>query len=232
MNKMITRITERNNKRIRDWHLETQDEDYLSLMRERIDDNSRPLIWCEQFANIISDLPHSNQNLIINDIGCNVGHFCRVVCSMGRSIIYNGYDISGTYVELAKKNFPDHMFYVADISRTEPLTIADVSIVSATLEHIRNWKEALKNIYLSTRNVVLVRSFFGDTPAVDMLMKAEARSPYIVRRFSFSVFASHANLHGFKVEFIRDRATDSIPTHLGGGIVRTQYVAKLTRGNI
>ena len=60
-----------------DWHLNTQNKDYLDLSIKRL--NEPALIWVSQFTDIInSKMKSFNKSVFrINDIGCNVGHFYR-----------------------------------------------------------------------------------------------------------------------------------------------------------
>ena len=60
-----------------DWHLTTQNKDYLDLSIKRL--NEPALIWVLQFTDIInSKMKSFNKSILrINDIGCNVGHFYR-----------------------------------------------------------------------------------------------------------------------------------------------------------
>jgi SAM-dependent methyltransferase len=213
-----------------DWHRNFQDEDYLHLSLERLKDNCPPLHWCVQFADIIRDhFQGSAGSLSIHDIGCNVGHFCRVLPELQHEVTYRGYDISETYLGLARERHPQHTFTLVDIATEQPYQEADVSIISATLEHIEPWESALSNILTSTRQLVLLRCFFGMQPASDMYKKAQASYPYLIRQFTFEQIASTAESKGFSTRFLRDYATDSIPQYLGCGVTRTQYIAVLRK---
>ncbi len=214
----------------KDWHRNFQDEDYLHLSLQRLEDGSPPLHWCAQFADIIRDqFRGATGPLSIHDIGCNVGHFCRVLPELQHEVIYRGYDISETYLGLARERHPQHSFGLLDIATELPAEEADVSIISATLEHIEQWEAALSNILASTRQQVLLRSFFGMQGASDMYKKAQAARPYLIRQFTFEQVASAAAGMGFSTRFLRDRATDSIPQYLGCGVTRTQYIAVLRK---
>ncbi len=116
-----------------------------------------------------------------------------------------------------------------DIATELPQQNADVSVISATLEHIEQWETALANILDTTRQQVLLRSFFGMQPASDMYKKAHATHPYLIRQFTFEQLAAAAESKGFSTRFLRDRATDSIPQYLGCGVTRTQYIAVLRK---
>lgn len=213
-----------------DWHLSFQDEDYLSLSMQRLESDSPVLYWCKQFGEIIREhFLGADEPLHIHDIGCNVGHFCRVLPELQHEVIYRGYDISETYVGRARQRHSGHSFSLLDIATELPEQNADVSVISATLEHIELWETALENILKTTRQLVLLRSFFGMQAASDMYKKAQAKHPYLIRQFTFEQVAVAAESKGFSTRFLRDRATDSIPQYLGSGVTRTQYIAVLKK---
>lgn len=213
-----------------DWHHSFQTDDYLHLMLKRLDSDTPPLRWCEQFTELIRDeFQDSTSQLSLHDLGCNVGHFCRVLPLLPYRIIYNGFDISDTYLTVAKSRYPQYRFNLLDISNDKITQEADVSIISATLEHIEQWELAFTNILSSTRRLALLRSFFG-MESMNHLFKNElATNAYPIRQFRFEQIARASEEMGFKVRFVRDRATDSIPQYLGCGITRTQYVAVLRK---
>ena len=81
-----------------DWHALTQNDEYLKLSSQRL--SEPPLIWVNQFTQIINDFIDENEGkYVINDIGCNVGHFARNVELINSDITYRGIDISKTYLE-------------------------------------------------------------------------------------------------------------------------------------
>ena len=61
-----------------DWH-NTQNNEYLQLLLSRLTQSK--LIWVQQFRDIINSYTKQNNidHFSIKDIGCNVGHFCRIL---------------------------------------------------------------------------------------------------------------------------------------------------------
>jgi len=213
-----------------DWHCKFQNEEYLNLALHRIAHDSPPLHWCAQFVELIhNQFQDSTALLSVHDIGCNIGHFCRVVPELQYKVTYRGYDISEIYLGIARTRHPQYRFTLLDIATEKPAQQADVSIISATLEHVEKWELALSNILTSTKRQVLLRSFFGLQSTSHMYKKVGAAHPYLIRQFSFEQVAGAAESLGFTVRFLRDRATDSIPQYLGCGVTRTQYVAVLSK---
>ena len=218
-------------RREKDWHLTFQNDDYLNLSLKRLEGKAQPLDWCVQISKIIRHhvFSHTGPFHRLHDIGCNVGHFCRVLSELPPEIEYHGYDISETYLGLARQHHPAYNFSYLDISDQQPENMADVSVISATLEHIEQWEDALANILDSSRQLVLLRSFFDTQPSSDMYQQQNAIKPYIIWQFTFEQLAKAAKRRGFCTRFLRDHATDSIPQYLGLGVTRTQYVAVLSR---
>jgi hypothetical protein len=108
--------------------------------------------------------------LLCNDFGCNVGHFFRGVSDINIPIDYRGYDISETYLRIARENFGDQYFFNYDLSSESlfnVLRVADISVISATLEHIDKYHVALNNIFLNTRKLVVLRTFVGNFGYLD-----------------------------------------------------------------
>ena len=209
-----------------DWQLRYQNREYLEMSLKRL--NQDPLIWCSQFAEIINSINRGSNKISINDFGCNVGHFCKILKKIKFETKYKGYDNSKTYINIAKENFPKEKFYLLDIAN-EKSQNADISVISATLEHILDWKEALKNIFTTTSEVIILRSFFGEENEIQYYNKKDAIEAYPILQFSFEEIATLAREFDFNIRYIRDLATDSIPQYLGCGITRTQYIGLLEK---
>ena len=135
-----------------DWQ-ESQNDNYLKLLITRL---SQPkLKWVNQFTNIINTKVEEfngsscvDRTFLLNDFGCNVGHFFRGVEDIKFAINYLGYDISETYLEIAKNKFGAKYFESLDLASDSTVNVpreADISVISATLEHIENYEAAIKS---------------------------------------------------------------------------------------
>ncbi len=173
---------------ILDWS-KTQNEAYISLSEKRLSEPK--LIWVNQFISIINELIEGRElnlpkKISINDYGCNVGHFFRGIQDIKRSVHYRGFDISETYLSIAKKNFKSQNFNYLDISLPSNSTVfkSNISVISATLEHIEDYESALCNIFTHTRDLVLIRTFIGDVSLSDKCRTVGASSDYLIRQFT------------------------------------------------
>jgi len=131
-----------------DWH-STQNQDYISLLKSRL--NGPLLHWVDQFVKIINQSIGEGGITTLNDLGCCVGNFFRGVDFLQGSINYRGYDVSDIYLSIAREFFPAGNFLKLDISEQMPQE-ADVTVMSATLEHLDNYTNAPKKyIFLNEK---------------------------------------------------------------------------------
>jgi 2-polyprenyl-3-methyl-5-hydroxy-6-metoxy-1,4-benzoquinol methylase len=214
-----------------DWHALTQNDEYLKLSSQRL--SEPPLIWVNQFTQIINDFVGENKGkYVINDIGCNVGHFARNVELINADIAYRGIDISKTYLEIAKHHFPKLDFYIEDFAQKE-LKISqfncDVSVVSATLEHIDDYEQFLSNIFKTTSQMVLIRTFVGETSKMDYCLKEGATQSYLIRQFVLSDLVNKGFNKDWLFEEIVDQATQSKPKVICNSVTRIQQVLKFVK---
>ena len=172
-----------------DWHLTTQNEDYLDLSIKRL--NEPALIWVSQFTDIINLKMKSFDKpaLKINDIGCNVGHFYRNVSEIKSKVNYTGFDISKTYLDIAHNHFPEANFILEDVGShkfDKNKYNCDISVISATLEHIEDYEVFLENVFQSTNDLVLIRTFIGNESRKDYCLKPGANQSYLIRQFKLA----------------------------------------------
>lgn len=217
-----------------DWH-KTQDEEYLKLQKNRL--ASDPLTWVVQFSHIINDFLSKKSldgdNLIkINDIGCNVGHFCRILRTIKADSQYRGYDISDSYLNIARENFANSSFFNLDIAKKAPRT-CDISVISATLEHIEQHELALKNILESTNKLILLRTFFGDVNLIENCQKTLAEQSYLIKQFTKEHLELLVDKEKWSINYVEDKATSGKQKLVCNEktILRTQQIMVLERKN-
>lgn len=215
-----------------DWHLKTQNAEYLELSKKRL--KEPVLIWVNQFTEIINtNLSKLNLNEIkLNDIGCNVGHFPRNLNLIKSKVKYAGIDISKTYIDIAKQNFPELNFFIEDFSQEKfdfNKFNCDITIVSATLEHIINFEIFLKNIFESTEKNVIIRTFIGDQSKIDYCLKEGATSEYLIRQFTINDLVKKSINKDWGCEILEDRATKSLKKEVCKNIERQQFVLNFLR---
>ena len=194
------------------------------------------MIWVNQFTQIInSNLEKVNlESVTINDIGCNVGHFARNIEKINKRVNYRGIDISKTYLDIAKKNFLNLNFIIDDFSRKDLIRSdfeADITVVSATLEHIEEYFVFLENIFATTSKNVIIRTFLGDETKVQYCRKEAASNEYLIRQFQIDDIVNKSFNKNWSYEIIKDQATNSENKKICENIFRTQFVVNFLNQN-
>lgn len=216
-----------------DWHAITQNDEYLRLLIQRLSET--PLIWVNQFTQIINNFIGGRKGkYVLNDIGCNVGHFARNIESINSDIVYRGIDISKTYIEIAKNHFPKLNFYIEDFAHKE-LNVShfncDISVISSTLEHIDDYEQFLSNVFNTTNQMVLIRTMVGKTSEKDYCMREGAQDAYIARQFTITELVNKKFNIDWRFEVVIDEATQSKSkfTCNSTSITRTQFIIKFIK---
>ena len=163
-----------------------------------------------------------------------MGHFARNVELINSDVAYRGIDISKTYLEIAKHHLPKLDFYIEDFAQKE-LNISqfdcDISVVSATLEHIDDYEQFLSNIFKTTNQMVLIRTFIGETSEMDYCLKEGATQSYLIRQFVLSDLVNKDFNKNWHFEKIIDEATLSKSkfTCNFNSIVRPAFIIKFVK---
>jgi hypothetical protein len=217
------------------WH-DTQDDDYLTSVVSRAADER--LEWCAQLFDLLEspELGLSPYRYSLNDFGCQYFQVYKELLSRPHlSVDYFGYDIEQQYIDIGLQLFPElqSSYKVADLARGGGIREADVSVISATLEHIDDFSAVVGVLAQKSRKVVVIRSFFGSSYLKDLGKKPSAVKPYPVQQFVLQDLLYPAFVD-WEVEVVRDRHTDSMPIvkfFENGPIVRTAYFVVLRRNS-
>ena len=110
-----------------------------------------------------------------------------------------------------------------DITQEKPPD-CDITVCSATLEHLEYLQPGLDNMLQSSKQLLLLRTFLGEGALKSICMKEAAKTYYNIHQFSFSEIFSSFERNGFSSKVICDRYTDSMPNYLGNGIIRTFFI--------
>ena len=207
--------------------MNTQNKDYLDLSIKRL--NEPALIWVSQFTDIINSKIKSivKPVLNINDIGCNVGHFYRNTNEIEFKVNYTGFDISKTYLDIARSHFPEASFIQEDVGSSKfdkNKYNCDISVISATLEHIENYEVFLENVFQSTNELVLIRTFIGNESRKDYCLKPGANQSYLIRQFRLAELKDKSFNSSWNCDEIEDLATGGVQKQVCDGIDRSQRI--------
>jgi hypothetical protein len=210
----------------------TQNANYLELIKNRIE--SVELTWVTQFLDSLINLEKLNDNLTIKDIGCQTFQVYKQIKSKNLSYQYFGYELDKTYIDFGLKYFPELQSKVTlgnFLEIKEPIH-TDISVCSATIEHIDNWILFLEKILGSTSDYVYIRTFLGETTQRVVGYHSGAAEGYPIWQFSFQDMFTAIRDFGFYPELRKDTHTESLPRLLNvspNGIIRSTYVIQAKR---
>jgi len=205
----------------------TQNKYYLDLIKKRI--KSVELTWVSQFLDSLTHLEPSSCSLTIKDIGCQTFQVYKQIKSRNLPYQYYGYELDKTYIEIGLKYFPELKSKVTlgnFLDVEEPIN-TDVSVCSATIEHIDNWILFLEKILGSTSKSAYIRTFMGETTQRVVGYHAGASDGYPIWQFSYQDMFTAIRDLGFYPELRRDTFTESLPRLLNvnpNGIIRSTYI--------
>ncbi len=203
----------------------TQGSNYIPMVRDRIE--KVDLVWVSQFLDIIH--AYTDNTASIKDIGCQAFQFYKEIKKRGLSYDYYGYELDQQYVNLGLEYFPElsNQVEVGDFAKLANVKNTDVTVCSATIEHVDDWINFLQKILDTTSKLVVIRTFLAEHTKRDLGNHKGASDPYPIWQFSFGDFLTVMRRRGFFPEVLKDRYTDSLPKFLDvqpDGIIRTQYV--------
>ena len=106
--------------------------------------------------------------------------------------------------------------------------------MSATLEHLDNYRTALRYLLSVTEKFCLLRTFLAETTRKDDVHQVGAPASYPVYEFSSDELRQIFSEEGFDIETGTDRYTGSQPKDISSdlveaNIVRTQFVIMARR---
>ena len=203
----------------------SQNQKKLDVMIRRA--KNELLVWVEQFLDIIEEHYDGlgGGDIRLNDIGSCVGQFWKGLKRRRLAIEYYGIDVEPKYISAALEIFPElkDRLIQMDITCNMP-DDSQITVVSATLEHLQSLFPALDHILKTTKKLVLLRSCLGEYTDKSIFMAEGAKVPYYINQYSFREILECFDSHDFETKVVRDTYTDSMPKYLGQGIVRAQYV--------
>ena len=120
-------------------------------------------------------------------------------------------------MEIGKKNFPEikEKFIKLDIEKNTP-KISEISICSATFEHLDNPFSTLKNILSTTSQLMILRTFVG-SENIDFVQKDKkiVENPYNINQFNLFDLSEIFFEYNFDFCCLKDEATKSLIYEVG-----------------
>ena len=177
------------------------------------------LTWCSQVISILEKYNWNLKKISINDIGCNYGQVYKELKrrNLQDKYDYFGYDYDDNFMEIGKKNFPEikEKFIKLDIEKNTP-KISEISICSATFEHLDNPFPTLKNILRTTSQLMILRTFVG-SENIDFIQKDKkiVENPYNINQFNLFDLSEIFFEYNFDFCCLKDEATKSLIYEVG-----------------
>jgi len=115
-------------------------------------------------AEALDAIPGSN-SLTLLDMGCASGYYSEVISTLvGKRFEYTGSDYSDAMIAIARKRYPNVRFMNLDIRHIDlPSKAFDVVLSGAVLVHVKEWKEAIRELSRITRSYLILHR----TPLTD-----------------------------------------------------------------
>jgi hypothetical protein len=188
------------------------------------------LNWCKQVMNIITDAGYKNKkNIKINDLGCNYFQLFKEIKHRKVNYDYFGYDIDRKFVNLGLEYFPElnKKVKIINIENHQPRK-CNISVTSATLEHSENPNKFLNNMFSSTSEMVILRTFLGQKDVIKLYKnKRVVSNPYLINQFSFEMIINKFLKNNFIPSIYLDEATNksrAFEVNKGSGINRSFFI--------
>ena len=167
------------------------------------------LRWCLQIIKILTKIGAFKQKISLKDLGCNYFQFYKELKNkkLVKNVKYYGYELEKKYVDLGLKFFPElkKNYKIANIENCKKI-ITDVSICSATLEHTINPKKVLESMVKTTKKIIIIRTFVGNTN-IKKVYYVKKNNGYLIRQFKKKFLKQFFSKYNFKTKFYSDIAT-------------------------
>ena len=139
------------------------------------------LTWCKQILEIIKGIKFNIKS--INDLGCNYFQLYKEIKLQKLKYKYYGYDADEKFLELGLKKFPELKKNSWNVN-VENFTLkkTDCTIASAILEHCDKPQKIFKNIFQSTKKIIILRTNL-DYKENNFILKKKGR------KLNYHVFA-------------------------------------------
>ena len=139
------------------------------------------LTWCKQILKIIKGIKLNINS--INDLGCNYFQLYKEIKLQKLKYKYYGYDADEKFLELGLKKFPELKKKSWNVN-VENFTLkkTDCTIASAILEHCDQPQKIFKNIFQSTKKIIILRTNL-DNKEKNFILKKKGR------KLNYRVFA-------------------------------------------
>ena len=173
------------------------------------------LKWCKQVVKILIKNHNFTKNLKINDIGCNYFQFYKELKLRNLKCDYLGYDHDKRFLDIGLNKFPElkNKFHLADIEKVNQIRNADITVISALLEHLNKPTKVLNLLIQNTKKCLILRTPVSKTSSFNLIEPALEHSGYLFNVFGKKVLENLFSKNRFAVNFHTDIFTQISSNH-------------------
>jgi hypothetical protein len=186
--------------------------------------NNTRLLWCKQVKNILKKNFRFSNKLKINDFGCGYFPFYKELKLSNLKHNYFGYDNDKDILNLGIKKFPElkNKNKKLNIESLKPIRKANISIVSALLEHLYEPAKVIKYLIKNTKDCLILRIPISKKGSYNFIKKTKKNSAWIFNVFKKKDVIDILERNNFNLNFHIDKASQK--SQIG-----TNFVKKLKR---
>ena len=186
--------------------------------------NNTRLLWCKEVKNILKRNFRFSNKLKINDFGCAYFPFYKELKLSNLKHNYFGYDNDKYILNLGIKKFPElkNKCKKLNIEGFKPIRKANISIVSALLEHLYEPVKVIKYLIKNTKDCLILRIPISKKGSFHFIKKTKNNSPWTFNVFKKKDIIDILEKNNFDVNFHTDNASQKYQTG-------TNYIKKLKR---
>lgn len=174
------------------------------------------LRWCKKVKNILKKNYKFSNKLKINDIGCAFTPFYKELKISKLKSNYVGYDHDKDILNLACKKYPElkKKLFLTNIENCRKIRIADITIISSLLEHLKRPKKVLNYLIKKTKKCLILRVPLSNRNSVNLL-KIKKREAFWI----FSIFKKKEILKILKKNQFTTVVHENLDGEKGGGVI-------------
>jgi hypothetical protein len=147
--------------------------------------NNTRLLWCKQVKNILKKIFRFSNKLKINDFVCGYFPFYKELKLSNLKHNYFGYDNDQDILNLGIKKFPElkNKNKKLNIESLKLIRKANISIVSALLEHLYEPAKVIKYLIKNTKDCLILRIPISKKGSYNFIKKTKKNRPWIFNVF-------------------------------------------------
>ena len=174
--------------------------------------NNTRLIWCKQVKNILKKNFKFSNKLKINDFGCGYFPFYKELKLSNLKHDYFGFDYDKDILKLGINKFPElkRRFKNLNIESLKPIRKANVSIVSALLEHLYEPTKVIKYLIKNTKDCLILRIPISKKGSNNLIKKTKKNSAWIFNVFKKKDIVYILKKNKFNLTFHNDKASQKV----------------------